>query len=142
MIYLDTNVLLYATLSKVDTQKQQDKAIEILQDLIAKNTLLISNLSLLEYAFVMGKAKENVEKIEAALKLFQVYVKDEQDGFSKTLRSKMNTTYAFKNSFDLYHISFADTYNCKKLITFDKGFKKFKDIYDVDIEILHNVKKV
>jgi predicted nucleic acid-binding protein len=29
MIYLDTNILLYATLSEVDTQSQQDKAIEI-----------------------------------------------------------------------------------------------------------------
>jgi len=34
MIYLDTNVLLYATLTEVDTQAQQDRAIEILKELI------------------------------------------------------------------------------------------------------------
>ena len=34
MIYIDSNVLIYATLSKVDTQSQQDKAIEILKELI------------------------------------------------------------------------------------------------------------
>jgi len=48
MIYLDTNVLLYATLSQVDTQSQQDKAIEILKELIDNDTLLLSNLNLLE----------------------------------------------------------------------------------------------
>lgn len=83
MIYLDTNILLYATLSKVDTKSQQDRAIEILKELIDNETLVLSNLNLLEYAFVMKKAKEDSQK----------------------------------------------------LITFDKGFKKFQDICDVNIKI-------
>jgi len=53
MIYLDTNLLLYATLSQVDTPSQQNRAIEILKELVANETLLLSNLSLLEYAFVL-----------------------------------------------------------------------------------------
>jgi predicted nucleic acid-binding protein len=48
MIYLDTNILLYATLTKVDTPSQQDRAIEILKELIDNETLLLSNLNLLE----------------------------------------------------------------------------------------------
>ncbi|CAA6799397.1 MAG: Unknown protein [uncultured Sulfurovum sp.] len=136
MIYLDTNVLLYATLSKVDTQSQQDRAIEILKDLIDNETLLLSNLNLLEYAFVMKKAREDSEKIENALQLFQSFVQDEQDGFKNELVEVLNNDYAYKNSFDLYHVTFANSYKCQKLLTFDKGFKKFVGICDVDIEIL------
>ena len=78
MIYLDTNVLLYATLTHVDTPLQQDKAIEILNECMGNNTLLLSNLNLLEYAFVMHKAKEEKDKIERALKLFHSFVRDEK----------------------------------------------------------------
>ena len=136
MIYLDTNVLLYATLSEVDTQSQQNKAIEILKELIDNNTLLLSNLNLLEYAFVMKKAKEDTEKIESALELFQSFVKDEKDGFNSELMQMLNNDYAFKNSFDLYHVAFANSYGCTKLFTFDKGFKKFQGICSVEIEVL------
>ena len=136
MIYLDTNVLLYATLSKVDTQSQQGKAIEILKELIDNETLLLSNLNLLEYAFVMKKAKEDSEKIESALELFQSFVKEEKIGFSGELIQMLNNDYAFKNSFDLYHVAFAQDNGCQKLYTFDKGFKKFRDISDIEIVIL------
>ena len=136
MIYLDTNVLLYATLSKVDTQSQQDKAIEILKELIDNETLLLSNLNLLEYAFVMKKAKEDSEKIESALELFQSFVKEEKIGFSGELVQMLNNDYAFKNSFDLYHVVFANSYGCQKLLTFDKGFKKFDGICNLEIGVL------
>ncbi|MCH9740465.1 MAG: hypothetical protein K0U38_06455 [Epsilonproteobacteria bacterium] len=92
MIYLDSNVLIYATLSIVDTPSQQEKAIEILKELINNETLLLSNLNLLKYAF--------------------------------------------KNSFDLYHVVFANAHNCQKIITFDKGFKKFRNSCDIEIEVL------
>ena len=136
MIYLDTNILLYATLSVVDTQKQQDKAIEVITELIDNEILLLSNLNILEYVFVMKKAKEDNEKIENALNVFQSFVKDEKINFKHSLMKLLNNNYAFKNSFDLYHVSFANDYNCQKLLTFDKGFKKFKNICDVDIDIL------
>ena len=136
MIYLDTNILLYATLTEVDTPTQQAKAIELLKELIDNQTLLLSNLTLLEYAFVMKKAKEDSQKIESALELFQSFVRDEKEGFSTQLLEVMDNDYAFKNSFDLYHLAFANTYQCTKLISFDKGFKKFRNIYDIDIEIL------
>ena len=136
MIYLDTNVLIYATLSIVDTQSQQDKAIEIVKNLIGTKTLLLSNLNLLEYAFVMKKAKEDSDKIESALELFQSFVQDEKRGFNDKLMQILNNDYAFKNSFDLYHVAFAQDNGCQKLYTFDKGFKKFRDISDIEIVIL------
>ena len=136
MIYLDINLLLYATLTKVDTISQQKIAIEIIEELIEDKEILLSNLSLLEYAFVMSKAKEDKEKIESALELFQLFVKDEKKGFNKLLVEFLNSSYSFKNSFDLYHVIFANSYNCEKIITFDRGFKKFYDIFNIKIEIL------
>ena len=136
MIYLDSNVLIYATLSIVDTPSQQEKAIETVKELINNETLLLSNLNLLEYAFVMKKAKEDSEKIESALELFQTFVQDEKYNFHSELMAFLNNDYAFKNSFDLYHIIFANAYNCQKIITFDKGFKKFRNSFDIEIEVL------
>ncbi len=136
MIYLDTNVLLYATLSQTDTPSQQDKAIEILKELIDNQTLLLSNLNLLEYVFVMKKAKEDSQKIKNALEIFQSFVRNEPKEFSQNLLAILDNDYAFKNSFDLYHVAFANAHKCTEIITFDKGFKKFKDIYEIDIEIL------
>ena len=103
MIYLDTNILLYATLSQTDTPSQQDKAIEILKELINNQTLLLSNLNLLEYSFVMKKAKEDSLKIKSALEIFQSFVKNEPTGFSENLLEILDNDYAFKNSFDLYY---------------------------------------
>jgi predicted nucleic acid-binding protein len=48
----------------------------------------------------------------------------------------LDNDYAFKNSFDLYHVAFANYYECEKLITLDRGFKKFHTICGVEIEIL------
>ena len=84
----------------------------------------------------MHKAKEEKDKIESALKLFYSFVRDEKDGYGQTLMEVLNNDYAFKNSFDLNHVIFANSYKCKKLITFDKGFKKFQNISLLDIEIL------
>jgi predicted nucleic acid-binding protein len=139
MIYLDTNVLLYATLSEVDTPHQQEQAIEILKELIDSDTLLLSNLNLLEYAFVMKKAKEESSKIQSALELFQTFVKDEHEGFNLQLMNMLTDDYAYKNSFDLYHVAFACHHQCKKLLTFDKGFKKFRDLCEIEIDILYVV---
>ena len=109
MIYLDTNILLYATLSQVDTQSQQDRAIEILSEFVESKRLLLSNLNLLEYAFVMKKVQEDNQKIESALQLFQLFVKDEKREFSGELIRLLNNDYSFK---------------------------KFKNICSVDVEIL------
>jgi len=104
MIYLDTNVLLYATLSDIDTPSQQELAIDILKELIDTESLLLSNLNLLEYAFVMKKAKEDSSKIESAIELFQSFVQDEKDGFNRELMQMLNSDYTYKNSFDLLQI--------------------------------------
>jgi len=84
----------------------------------------------------MQKANEDIKKIENVIKLFSKFTKNEKNNLNKELTNFLNNKNAFKNSFDLYHIIFANSYNCQKLITFDKGFKKFKDICSLEIEIL------
>jgi len=84
----------------------------------------------------MKKAKEDNTKIESALELFQNFVQDEKNNFHNELMEFLNNDYAFKNSFDLYHIIFANAHNCQKIITFDKGFKRFRNYCDIEIEIL------
>ncbi|RTZ76030.1 MAG: hypothetical protein DSY99_00225, partial [Candidatus Neomarinimicrobiota bacterium] len=70
MIYLDTNILLYATLTKVDDLSQKDLSIKIIKELAEKDNFILSNLSLLEYSFVMKKAKEDIEKIKMSINFF------------------------------------------------------------------------
>jgi len=84
----------------------------------------------------MTKAKEEALKIEKALHLFQSFVREENAQLRVNLLNTLNNNYAFKNSFDLYHIAFAQSYGCQKLMTFDKGFIKFRPLFDLDIEIL------
>ena len=38
------------------------------------------------------------------------------------------------NFFDIAHLAFCEQNNCK-LITFDKGFKKYQNISKIEIEI-------
>jgi len=40
----------------------------------------------------------------------------------------------YNSSFDVYHLAFAE-YSNAKLITFDKGFQKLKDISKIEIDI-------
>ncbi len=48
----------------------------------------------------------------------------------------MNTLSLYKNSFDCYHLAFAEIVNCSEIITFDKDFNKFKPISEIKITIL------
>lgn len=51
---------------------------------------------------------------------------------SYELADKLNY---FQNINDCIHIKFAEKY-CRKLVTFDKDFKKFKEHTNLEIEIL------
>ena len=137
MIYLDTNILLYATLTKVDDQNQKDLSIKLIKELAIKDEFILSNLSLLEYSFVMKKANEDIEKIKMSINFFKDFVKSEKSNLNQLLINDLDKEFYYKNSFDFYHVIFAKSYSCEKLITFDKGFKKFANIKDINIKILN-----
>lgn len=136
MTYLDANILVYATLTHVDNPSQQDKALKVLHQVISKENLILSHLSLLEYVFVMKKAQEDEDKILNALELFQDFVKREKDQLTEELIQNLRNEFTFKNSFDIYHLAFANTMNCSKLLSFDRGFYKLTHLSKIKIEVI------
>ncbi len=60
MIYFDTNIYLYAFLSKVDDETQQTQSINKLHNAIENKMLITSEINLYEYAFVAKKQKGEV----------------------------------------------------------------------------------
>ena len=48
----------------------------------------------------------------------------------------MNKYELYKDSFDIYHLTFSSDFKCDRFITFDKGFKKLQKYVEMDIKIL------
>ena len=63
MIYLDTNILVYAFCKNVDNETQKHKAQEILKESIISKQLILSEISLYEFAFICKKLEEELEVI-------------------------------------------------------------------------------
>ena len=98
MIYLDTNIYVYAFCNNVDNQEQKNISQKILEFL----------------------SKYKYSSPDISSKVIEILEK-------KSL---------FKDSFDVYHLCFSNYYNCSELITFDNGFKKFKDFFMTNITII------
>jgi len=135
MIYFDTNIYIYAFLSNVDDDNQQNISINLLEDSLEKNILISSDINLYEYAFVTKKHNETQEDIKKYLDFISKFIKPSDNIYIRALEI-MNKKDFYRHSFDVFHLAFSEYYNCSKLITFDKGFKKLQDITDVEIVIL------
>ena len=135
MIYFDTNIYLYAFLTKVDDENQQNKSINILQNALENDRLISSEINLYEYAFVTKKHNENKKDIKKYLDFLSKFIKPSNNIYLRALEI-MNKKDFYRHSFDVFHLAFSEYYNCEKLITFDKGFKKLQDITTVEIMIL------
>ena len=135
MIYFDTNIYLYAFLSKVDDETQQNRSINLLYNALESKTLIISEINLYEYAFVAKKQKESKEDIKKYLDFMSKFIKPSNDVYKRAL-DIMNQKDFYRHSFDVVHLAFSEYYNCNKLVTFDKGFKKLQDITEVEIIVV------
>ena len=135
MIYFDTNVYLYAFSNNIDDKHQQEKSIEILEKSLQAKEIITSEIILYEYAFVAKKLGENQADIQNYLRFLERFIKPSFDVYKRTIEI-MNQKNAYKSSFDVFHLAFSKYHNCEKLITFDKGFKKLKDLTDVEIVVL------
>jgi len=134
MIYLDTNVLIYAFCKNVDNLEQKKLSQEILKSAITSSKFLISEIVLYEFAFVSQKLKESNDVIKMNLDFLSKYVKS-ADVHSETI-TLMNKISSYKHSFDTYHIAFGNYFNCSELVTFDSGFKQFCDYSKTKITIV------
>jgi len=133
MVFVDTNVMIYASVDQNMDKKKQ--AIALLRKLIDNNELIISTLVLQEYAYTLAKLKVNSPTI---LKDIQFYSQ-----FANTVPKSIFISAAelcvqidfFKNINDVVHLKYTEQ-NAGKLITFDTDFKKLRPYTKLPIEIL------
>ncbi len=134
MVYFDTNVLIYIFALGIDTLKQRDISIELFDNAIKNKNLVLSEISLYEFAFSCKKLKEDSITIQKNLKFLSKYVKATDINIHKRVIDIFENTNLYSSSFDVFHLAFCEHNNCK-LITFDKGFKKLQKIAKIEIDI-------
>jgi len=134
MVYFDTNVLIYTFSKNVDDEKQKQISIKLIEKAIKNNSLIVSELILLEFAFISNKLNENKSQIDNNLEFLSSYLKPSDSTIHQRMLEILKETSLYISSFDVYHLAFAEYYNAE-LTTFDKGFKKLLDVSKVDITI-------
>src|SRR5574344_1533987 len=87
MIYLDTNILVYAFCKNVDDEIQKQKAQEILKESIISKQLILSEISLYEFAFICKKLKEELEVINENIEFLSRYIKNKLVTFDKGFKN-------------------------------------------------------
>ena len=134
MVYLDTNVLIYATIEQ--DIKKKEKSLDTIEDLVNKNELLLSPLVMQEYIFTLSKLKVDKEIIEHDSSFYFNFVSENytkemlEDALQLCLLEKN-----CKNINDILHMKLATQYTTK-LLTYDSDFKKLQQYTDIKIEIL------
>lgn len=134
MVYFDTNVLIYIFALGIDTLKQKDISIKLFDEAIKNKNLILSEISLYEFAFSCKKLKEDPATIQKNLKFLSRYVKATDINIHKRVIDIFENTLFYNSSFDVFHLAFCEYNNCK-LITFDKGFKKLQNISKIEVVI-------
>jgi predicted nucleic acid-binding protein len=134
MVFLDTNILIYALCKNIDSIEQKNISKELINEAIKTKSLVISELILCEFAFTSKKLKEEPLVIKENLKFLSHYVLYNKYDISQRIIEIIEKTTLFNSSFDISHLAFCEFNNCK-LITFDKGFKKLQNISKIEIII-------
>ncbi len=134
MVYFDTNIFIYAFTKNVDNDEQKDVSIKLIEDAIANDTLIISELILCEFAFISNKINENKEDIDNNLQFLSTFLQPSNFSINQRMMEILKETNLYISSFDVYHLAFCEYHNTK-LYTFDKGFKKVQKISKIEIDI-------
>lgn len=133
MVYVDTNVLIYAAVEQDIAKKERSLA--LLESCIAENQLLISLLVLQEYVFTLAKLKVDAGLIERDVQFYSEFARPVSKRMfldSSALCAKLDFC---RNINDVIHLMFAQQH-CDKLITFDTDFQKLQPHTSLEIEIL------
>ena len=136
MIYLDTNVFVYALSQNVDDISQKERALKCLREAIEKDELITSEIILYEFAFVSKKLGEESKNISENLEFIADFIQEPNDNLFAKVVAFMNEHELYRHSFDIYHLCFSADFGCDRLITFDKGFKKLQKYVNIEIEVL------
>lgn len=135
MQYYDTNVLIYFMYQFQDDTKHKTSK-DLISKAIATNEFLISPLVIQEFIYSSSRIDKSKELINKGFTYFESFVNFGIDRIltieSYELAEELNY---FQNINDCIHIKFAERH-CRKLITYDKDFEKFREHTNLEIEIL------
>jgi predicted nucleic acid-binding protein len=134
MEYFDTNIYIYAFCNNIDDKNQKDISKKLVRESVQNNTIIVSEMILYEFAFTSKKLKENDFFIEQNLDFLSQFVKPTHSNINKRVVEILKESKQYTSSFDVFHLAFCEYNNCK-LITFDKGFKKFKNLSKIELII-------
>ncbi len=134
MVYFDTNVLIYAFAKNVDNLEQSKISTTLVEKALDNNTLIVSQITLCEFAFVSAKMNEDKEDIDDNLEFLSTFFKPSNFSVNQRMIEILKDKNLYTSSFDIFHLAFAEYHN-SKLVTFDKGFKKLQNISKIEIDI-------
>jgi len=132
VIYFDTNVLVYFSIDQDEKKLQISR--EKIFEAIKNREFFISPLVIIEYIFILSKLNildEQYEKVEFFLNFVNIEIDKKVINEAFLICKRLKRC---KNINDTIHFVIATKY-CKKILTFDKDFKKFKN-ENLKIEIL------
>jgi len=134
MVYVDTNILIYITANQ--GVEKQEIAAKLVRNLIENDEFFLSPLTMQEFIFTLAKLNIDWRQVTDDVDFYMDYIQKTIDKDilveAYNLCKKMNFCM---NINDAIHLKVAEKY-CRKLITFDKDFKKFKENAIIEIEIL------
>lgn len=134
MVYLDTNVLIYATIEQDIEKKEQ--SINIIERLVTRNELVLSPLVMQEYIFTLSKLKVDRAIIEHDTAFYFNFVAENYTkNMLKDALGLCLTESNCKNINDVLHMKLATQY-ASKLLTFDSDFKKLQKHTKLNIQVL------
>ena len=134
MVYFDTNVLIYAFTKNVDNIEQSETSTALVEKALDDNTLIVSEITLCEFAFVSAKMNEDKKDIDNNLEFLSTFLKPSNFSVNQRIMKILKDKSLYTSSFDIFHLAFAEYHNAK-LVTFDKGFKKLQAISKIEINI-------
>jgi len=135
MVYLDTNILIYASVEQ--SVEKKITALDLIKKLIDHKELMLSTLVLQEFVFTLAKLGVDNDIIKKDSDFYFDFVNVEYD--YTTLRKSVIScceNNSCKNINDVIHLYLAQKSKCRKIVTFDRGFKKMKPLSNIEIEIL------
>ena len=134
MVYFDTNVLIYAFANNIDDNKQGEISTLLVEEALNTETLIVSEITLCEFAFVSAKMNENKNDIDDNLEFLSLFLQPSNIIVNQRVLEILKNKSLYISSFDIFHLAFAEYHNVK-LVTFDKGFNKLHAISKVEIDI-------
>jgi len=134
MVYLDTNILIYASINQ-DTAKHKD-SINLIESLVNPGELILSPLVIQEFIFTLAKLKIDKSIIQEDVNFYMDFMTSNytktmlQEAFAICLEDDKCTSIN-----DILHLKIA-TQEASKLITYDKYFKNLQKYTPIEIVVL------